>query len=407
MTDPRSRVTVLAGFSPAATAAAARVLLLADPGLVLLSHDLSAVREGVVRRTVRDSARVVENVETRLVHGCVSCTLREDVLPALVRLARERPGRDLLLALPPAVEPEALAAACNASPAVNESVRFDSYVTVVEAASFLDDLGSRERLPDRGLHSSGNDRRRVADVVSRQVEFADTLLVWDRPGNDAFTNGRVDSLLHRLAPWAAHVRVGSTPSIDVTGLAASLRHSGRHDPGVPGILGRAISGFPIGIHDPEGEYGVNAMLFRSRRPFHPARLHDALAEVAGGALRGRGQAWIASQPDTVIGWESAGGGIVLGGLGRWLASVPAERWPEVHTLRRLAADLDWDPYYGDRATALSFVGLGLDVPALTRRLTSCLLDDAELATGEDGWRALPDPFAGLLAPAAPTPTPAD
>ncbi|MBL7259873.1 CobW family GTP-binding protein [Paractinoplanes lichenicola] len=399
MTDPRPRVTVLAGFSSAATAAAARVLLLADPALLLLAHDLSGVREGVVRRSVRDAARVLENAQTRLVHGCVSCTLREDVLPALVRLARERPGRDIVLALPSVVEPEALAAACAASTEVSEAVRFDSFVTVVEAATFLDDLSSIERLRDRGLHSSANDRRRVADVVSRQVEFADTLLVWDRPGNDAFAAGRVDSLLHRLAPWAVHVRVGSTPSINVTALAASLRHRGRHDPGVPGILARAMCGFPIGIHDPEGEYGVNAMLFRSRRPFHPERLHDALASVAGEALRGRGQAWIASQPDTVIGWESAGGGIVLGGLGRWLAALSEDRRHEASGLRRLAADVDWDPYYGDRQTVLSLVGLGLDVPRTTRLLTACLLDDGELSTGEEAWRHLPDPFAGLLAPA--------
>ncbi|GAB2577984.1 cobalamin synthesis protein CobW [Paractinoplanes abujensis] len=392
-------MTVLAGFSSAATAAAARVLLLADPALVLLSHDLSGVRDGVVRRSVRDAARVLENAQTRLVHGCVSCTLREDVLPALVRLARDRPGRDIVLALPAVVEPEALAAACAASPAVSEAVRFDSFVTVVEAASVLDDLSSAERLRDRGLHSSGNDRRRVADVVSRQIEFADTLLVWDRPGNDPFTTGRVDSLLHRLAPWAVHVRVGSTPSINVTALSASLRQRDRHDPGVPGILTRAMCGFPIGIHDPDGEYGVNAMLFRSHRPFHPARLHEALASIAGEALRGRGQTWIASQPDTVIGWESAGGGIVLGGLGRWLAALPEDRWPEANGLRRLAADVGWDPYYGDRQTVLSLVGLNMDVDRTSRRLTACLLDDTELSAGEDAWRTLPDPFAGLLTPA--------
>ncbi|MBU2668973.1 GTP-binding protein [Actinoplanes bogorensis] len=401
MTDTRPRVTVLAGFSPAATAAAARILLLADPALVLLSHDLSRVREGIVRRSVRDAARMLEDVQTRLVHGCVSCTLREDVLPALVRLARERPGRDIVLALPAVMEPEALAAACAASSAVTEAVVFDSYVTVVEAAGFLDDLTSDDRLRDRGLHSSGHDRRRVAEVVSRQVEFADTLLVWDRPGNDALTTGRVDALLHRLAPWAVHVRTGSTPSVDVTGLAARLRRRGRHDPGVPGILGRALAGYPIGVHDPNGDCGANSLVFRSRRPFHPERLSGALAPLAGETLRGRGQAWIASQPGTVIGLQSAGGGIALGTLGRWLVSTPEERWYEAHGLRLLAADVDWDPYYGDRQTVLSFVGLDLDVPELTGLLTACLLDDEELSTGEDGWRAMADPFAGLLAPATP------
>src|SRR5690349_9166099 len=123
----RSRVTVLAGFAPAATDAVARSLLVADPSLTLVSHDLSAVRDGVVTRTVRTAAGVIERGRTELVHGCVSCTLREDVLPTLERLSRERPGSDIVLSLPPAIEPAAVAA-------LPAELTFDSFVTVVEAA---------------------------------------------------------------------------------------------------------------------------------------------------------------------------------------------------------------------------------------------------------------------------------
>jgi G3E family GTPase len=397
MNDTPPRVTVLGGFSPAATEALARVLLVADPTLTLLGYDLGGLRDGVVGRTVRTAGAVRETGHTRLVHGCVSCTLREDVLPTLVRLSR---GGDIVLALPPAVEPALVAAAVAGDAAVRDAVRFDSYVTVVEAATFLDDLTGTAGLRDRDLHAAGNDRRLVAEVVARQVEFADTLVVWDRPGHDAYEAGRLDALLHRLAPWAVHVRVGETPAVDCTALAARLLRTGRHDPATPGMLGRTLSGFPIGIHDPAGAYGCQALLFRSRRPFHPARLHLALEDISGETLRGRGQLWIASQPDTVIGWESAGGGIRLGALGRWLAALPTARWHEASDLRRLAADLDWDPYYGDRQTVLSFVGLGLDVTGVTRRLAACLLTDAELADGADGWGRLPDPFAGYFPLAA-------
>ena len=131
----RPQVTVLAGFSAAATAAVARSLLITDPDLVLLSHDLTGVRDGVVHRTVRTADAVLETGSTHLVHGCVACTLREDILPSLVRLSRQRPGSDLLLALPPAIEPEAVAAACAGSTAdrtgITDAVRFGSYVTVV------------------------------------------------------------------------------------------------------------------------------------------------------------------------------------------------------------------------------------------------------------------------------------
>lgn len=385
-----SRVTVLAGFSPAATDAVARSLLVTSPSLLLLTYDLSGIRSGLVRRTVRTSAAVLEEGRTDLVHGCASCAIREDVVPTLVRLASERPGSDVVLALPPTIEPEQVAAAGAGA------VHFDSFVTVVEAAGFLDDLTSTGELRDRGRHAAGNDRRTVAGVVSRQVEFADTIVVWSSPGRDAFEDDRLASLLHRLAPWATQVRIGDTPVVDCTGLAARLLRQGRHNPAVPGMVGRALEGYPIGIHDPAGEYGVNALLFRSRRPFHPQRLHAALDDLTTPALRGRGQLWLASQPDSAIGWQSAGGAIALGTLGRWLAALPRDRWGEATAMRRLCADASWDPYYGDRETVLSFVGLGLDEAATTALLRGCLLTDAELAEGMAGWSRLPDPFAGFF-----------
>ena len=393
--DQRPRVTVLAGFSAQATAAVGRSLLVTDDRLLLVTHDLTRVRDGVVRRTVRTAGAVLEDGTVELVHGCVSCTLREDVLPTLIRLARQRPDSDILLALPPVIEPEAVAAAC-AHAGAGDVLRFDSYVTVVEAAGFLDDLSSTEDLRDRGLHAADEDRRSVADVVVRQVEYADTLVVWGSPQHHALDDARLTALLHRLAPWAVHLRVGDTPTVDCTALAGRLRGTGRHDPRTPGMLGRALEGFPIGVDDPDGEHGVSSLVFRARRPFHPARLHAALEDLTSEALRGRGQLWIASQPDTAIGWESAGGGIRLGTLGYWLAALPAERWTETSDLRRLAADLDWDPYYGDRRTALVLVGLHLDTAALRDLLDSCLLTDGELADGSDLWRALPDPFAGYF-----------
>jgi G3E family GTPase len=235
-----------------------------------------------------------------------------------------------------------------------------------------------------------------ADVVSRQVEHADTVVVWGNPRHDHRDRARLDALLHRLAPWATQVRIGDAATVDCTALADRLLRTGRHDPATPGMRGRALEGFPVGIHDPAGEAGVNAMLFRARRPFHPERLHDALADLAGATLRGRGQLWLAGRPDTVVGWESAGGGVQLHGLGPWLAALPRDRWTHASDLRRLAADLDWDPYYGDRRTVLSFVGLRLDVPALTDRLAGCLLTDPEIADGVASWARLPDPFDGFF-----------
>jgi G3E family GTPase len=397
--DSRPAVTVLSGFSPGAVHAAARALLVADDRLLAVSHDLTGLRDGVVRRTVRSADRLLEQTAVELVHGCVSCTLREDVLPTLARLARTRPGSDIVLVLPPAVEPEAVASACAHSLVdgvpVTETVRFDSYVTVVDADRFLDDLGSSDDLRDRDLHAADDDHRAVAEVVVHQVEFSDTVILWSRPGTDTLELNRIGTLVHRLAPWAIQVPVGTSRSLDCTGLTALVRRTGRHNPGRPGLLGLALEGRPIAVHDTDSSEVVS-LLFESRRPFHPQRLHDALDELTGEVLRGRGQLWIASQPDTVVSFESAGGGVRMGGLGYWLAALPVERWTETSIDRRIAAELSWDPYYGDRRTVLALIGLNLDTTAATALLSACLLTDAELAAGAETWHTLPDPFAGCF-----------
>ena len=397
--DNRPAVTVLSGFSPGAVHAAARALLVADEQLLAVNHDLTGIRDGLVRRTVRTAAELIEQHTVELVHGCVSCTLREDVLPTLVRLARTRPGQDIVLVLPPVVEPEAVASACanclvDDAPVI-DTVRFDSYVTVVDADRFLDDLASTDDLRDRGLHASDDDHRAVAEVVVHQVEFCDTVILWSRPDADSLELHRVGTLVHRLAPWAIQVPTGTTDSLDCTALTSLVRRTGRHDPNRPGMLGLALEGRPIAVHDTDS-CDVASILFESRRPFHPRRLDDALEELTGQALRGRGQLWIASQPDTALAFEFAGGGVSLGSLGYWLAALPIERWAEASDDRRIAADLAWDPYYGDRRTVLALIGLHLDHQAVTALLHDCLLTDRELADGFDTWRDLPDPFAGCF-----------
>lgn len=381
-------VTVLSGFSPAATHAVARTLLADDPRLILIRHDLTGVRDGIVHRIVRTARQVLEDERVTLVHGCVSCTLREDVLPTLVRLARAHPDRDQALMLPEAVEPEAVAAAtgwCLVDGApVTDHVRFESYTTVVDAGRVLDDLTSTDSLSDRALHAADDDHRTVADVVARQIEYADTVVCWGDPPNGPFDGTRLAVLLHRLAPWAAHVP------------AAGFRPVARHRPGTPGVLARGLEGYPVGVHEPVPDCGVVSVLFRARRPFHAGRLNDTLGAIVGPTLRGRGHLWLANRPDTAIAWDSAAGGLSMGSLGRWLAALPEERWEEASEDRRLAAAVEWDPYYGDRGNQLAFVGLGLDAADLHRRLAACLLTDEELAAGQETWMTWSDPFAGCL-----------
>ncbi|WP_246277891.1 CobW family GTP-binding protein [Phytohabitans rumicis] len=388
-------VTVLSGFWPDITFAAARALLAADPSLLLVRHDLAGVRDGVVHRVVRTGSGVLEDERVDLVHGCVSCTLREDVLPTLVRLARAHPDRDLLLVLPEAVEPQSLAAACayclvDGAP-VTAAVRFDSYVTVVDAARVLDGLSCSEELAHRGLHAADDDRRAVADVIARQIEYADTVVRWGQSTED---DQCLAVLLDRMAPWAAHLAVGGS-IVDGTDLAERLRHTGRHRPDTPAVLARGIEGYAVGVHEPAADSGVVSAVFRARRPFHAVRLHRALGRITAGVLRSRGHLWLATEPETVVAWESSGAGLSVGTLGPWLAALPDARWDEASDLRKLAAAMEWDPYYGDRHSHLVFIGLDLEAAELHRLLSACLLTDAELSAGEEHWRQWANPFDGV------------
>jgi G3E family GTPase len=397
--DARPSLTVLSGFWPAATYAVARALLAADPTLLLVRHDLTHVRGGRVRRVVSDGAHPLEDESIALTHGCVSCTLREDVLPTLARLARTHSGRDLLLMLPEVIEPEAVAAACAHclvdGVAITDLVRIDSYVTVVNLEHLLESLSSIDNLRTHGIHAAADDDRALADVVVRQIEYADTLVLWGESREGPFGTGRLAVLLERMAPWATQVHA-TGELIDAASLSRQLRGSRRHDPETPGVLARGLEGYPLGVHEPVPDCGVISVTFRARRPFHPRRLNDVLESVNADVIRSRGHLWLASQPDTVLAWDFAGGGLAMGTLGHWLAAVPDTHWDDASDHRRLAAAIDWDPYYGDRHQHLVFIGLDLDPVELHRTLAACLLTDAELAEGEHAWHGYDDPFAGCF-----------
>ncbi len=392
--DLRPALTVLSGFWPESTLGVARALLADDLSLIVIRHDLAGVRAGHVHRIVRTGTDVLEDTEVDLVHGCTSCTLREDVLPTLVRLARSHPHRDLVLVLPEAVEPDALAQACASvlvqGAPVSDALRIDSFVAVVDAERAMADLGTTDDLIRREMHAGEDDHRAVASVVARQIEYADTIVLYGQSPDGAEATARLSVLLQRLAPWATQF------AHDDPGLAYRLRRTGRQRAAVAGVLTRGLEGMAVAEADVAPELDVVSTVFRARRPFHPYRLHRAFASVTTGVLRSRGHLWIASQPELALSWESAGGRVVMGRLGEWLASAPEERWAEASEQRRLAAAMEWDPYYGDRNSYLVLVGLTLDPAGLTRRLTACLLTDDELAAGEEGWQALPDPFAGLF-----------
>jgi len=380
--DTRTPLIVVSGRDPGTAGAAASLL---KAGTIVVHHDLRELAQGLVRRTVTtvDDRR---DTPLELAHGCVSCTMREDLLPLLRSLHRRSNVDRIVLRLDPQLEPEAVCWAIEHvvvadvvgqidGPAARD-VRVDAVVTCLDAATWLDDASG-----DEEVSTTPDDERTVAQVVVGQVEFADALVV--RPGADGWQQARLHAVLTRLAPDAPVVW-SATP--DVEALLLRIPPTARR-----GEISGAYSPLLRGQPPLDDDCGVRLLEFAAQRPFHPERLHEAIDVLLDGVIRTRGRVWVATQPDTALLIESAGGGLRVAHAGPWLASMTPEQLAEAPDTRLAMAALRWDETYGDRDTSLVVLVHDADPEAILGALGEALLTDDEFAHPEL-WPMWDDPF---------------
>ena len=384
----RTPLVLVSGLHDDQVRATAGAVHARDPaGTALVHHDLRGITDGIVRRSVRQGAQE-QHTTLELAHGCVSCTLREDLLPLLRRLSASPGVHGVVVRLDPAIEPEAICWALANVPVgdrpVSEDVDLRAVLTAVDEPSWLADAAGEEALAERGIGGSPDDDRTLAQVAVSQAEFADAVVLAGEPPDD-WTRARTRAALVRLTPGAPAERVDE---VDPAALLDRVPASARRGQ-VDGPHGPLLRGQP----PMESELGVAVMLFEERRPFHPQRLHEALDVLLEGTLRTRGRAWVASQPDSALWLESAGGGLAIGHAGPWLAALPAEQWSQVTPERQLRASLHWDDEHGDRMQELVVVAHSAEPAEIRHALRRALLTDDELSAGRAAWAHYPDPFA--------------
>lgn len=350
------RIALVTGLHATARRQAVNDLLATVPRSIAVHHDLEDIGDGAVHRVVRDCTGPTESEQVNLDHACASCTLRKDLIPFLLRTA-DTDRHDLCVVESwDAVEPRLIAE----NIAAQEELHLATVVTAVDIAHLAADLGSDHDLSDRELDIAHDDSRTVAEVLNRQVEYPNVIVL-----HGARSDRRTQLLLQQLNPAAAIIHSGA----DLQGFLG-----GRFD---PESTHTRINPAWAQYTDHAEEQGVSSVTWSRTRPLHPDRLSDALEEIVSLSMRGRGRFWLASQPDTLLVWDSHQDLLMVENGGPWMAALPEAAMDLVSPARRSSALLDWDPLVGDRRQHLSFTGIDMDRGRLLSLLESCLVTDAE------------------------------
>ncbi|WP_344003046.1 CobW family GTP-binding protein [Nocardioides lentus] len=299
----RTPVVLLAGVAPEPLTATTLALQLDLPDAVVVRHHIDP-EAGTLERVVSDATGLVERHLVELAHACVSCALREDVLPTLHRLAGEGRWSAIVAHLPVSAEPGQICEVLLRDPRLARRLRVASVVTALTGPRVVPDLLGDDVLAERGLHTAHDDERGVAEVACSMVEYADAVVLCDGEGPE-----QAAGLVRALA--RPEVPVVTDPTL----LDAGLLVGHLHDHEATGCWTRTLTTVP---HDDPVATGLWRLDLRSERPFHPGRLLDDLEVLGGGPHRSRGTFHLPARTGQLLEWDGAGGQLSIGREGPYL-----------------------------------------------------------------------------------------
>ena len=377
-------VTVLSGFLGAGKTTVLNHVLNNRDNLkvAVIVNDMSEVN---IDSQLVEKETVLSRTEEKLVemsNGCICCTLRDDLVKEVTRLARDGNFDYLLIESTGISEP--LAVAQTFSYAFDELgmdltkiTKLDTLVTVVDAVNFGKDYMSLDTISDRELENEGTlDERTIVDLLTDQIEFANVVLI---NKSDLVSESKLEELkrlIHKLNPDA---KIISTYYGQV--FASEILNTGTFD------FEKASAGAGwqkelMGTHTPETEeYGISSFVFRRREPFHPQRFWKYVnSRWHSSIVRSKGFFWLASRPDQAFLWSQAGRLSTTQNAGSWWASLsplernthPAFQANEEYILSR------WNNRFGDRQNELVIIGQDMDKLAIEAELTACLCTEEEI-----------------------------
>jgi G3E family GTPase len=372
-------VTVLSGYLGAGKTTLLNHVLANREGLKVavivndmseLNVDAGLIESGGFKRT--------EEKMVEMTNGCICCTLREDLLIEVEKLAKQGDIDYILIESTGISEPVPVAQTFTY---IDEELgidlsrycQLDTMVTVVDAHRFWEDFSSGEKLLDRKQSVDENDQREVVDLLIDQVEFCDVLIINKSDMLPDKEREKLKAFLHKLQPDAKKIETnyGQVDLKDILG-------TGRFYFGKASQAAGWIKELTSEHHTPETEeYGIRSFVYRRRVPFHTERIKRWLASFPQEIVRAKGIVWLSTQNTMAFLLSQAGSSIKVEPVSYWVAALPRAEKFEI-TRQNHAVQTELESYeYGDRKTELVFIGIDFDQQAIEDALDRCLIQPKE------------------------------
>lgn len=377
-------VTVLSGFLGAGKTTLLNHILHNKSGLkvAVIVNDMGEIN---VDAQIIEQGNTLSKTEEKLVemsNGCICCTLREDLIVEIEKLALENRFDYLLIESTGISDPLPVAQTFSFVDEekgidLSHFSRLDTLVTVVDAFNFPGQFGSGETVYSSGLHSDEADQRSLVNLLTDQIEFANIILLNKTDLISPQQVGELRAILQKLNP-KAKILDSSFGKIEPT----QILNTGLYD--AEELEGTSAWQEELSKeHLPETEeYGIRSFVFRDRRPFHPDRFWEYINQNwPASIIRSKGLFYLASRKDQAISWSQAGGSLKADPVGVWWASMPfGQRIRYASYLdNQKSIESKWDKQYGDRLNELVLIGQHPEEELIRKELEACLLTEKELA----------------------------